>query len=335
METAVVGRTTLPGFVDLQVNGFVGVDFTDVALTAEAFRRACRELLSRGTAAFLPTVITAPLERLERNLALMAPILDEDEFDRHLLGFHVEGPFLSSVPGAIGAHDPASIRPPSIEAFDRLQTAAGGKIRLVTIAAEVPGAERFARHVEATGVAVSLGHQMAGQGDLQRLVAAGATALTHLGNGLPEMIHRHHNPIWEGLANDDLTVMMIADGHHLPESMLRVYLRAKGVERIVVVSDASPIAGFPPGTYETLGNTVVLEPSGLLRNPEKGCMVGSSATMLDCMNHLASLDVLDLDGLRRVGFTNPLALIGLTADDVDTTEILRYDPAARRFEVRG
>ena len=335
METAVVGRTTLPGFVDLQVNGFVGVDFTDADLTAEAFRKACRTLLSRGTAAFLPTVITAPLDRLERNLALMAEVSDEDEFAGRLLGFHVEGPFISPVPGAVGAHDVDSVRSPSVEAFVRLQAAAGGKIRLVTIAAEIPGAERFARQVEAAGVTVSLGHQMAGQGDLQRLVAAGATALTHLGNGLPEMIHRHHNPIWEGLANDDLTVMMIADGHHLPASMLRVYLRAKGVDKIVVVSDAAPIAGFPPGTYETLGNIAVLEPSGLLRSPEKGCMVGSSATMLDCMNHLASLDVLDLDGLRRVGFANPLALIGLTAADVDTTETLRYDSVARRFELRG
>ncbi|NLF29784.1 MAG: N-acetylglucosamine-6-phosphate deacetylase [Planctomycetes bacterium] len=335
METVAVGRVTLPGFVDLQVNGFVGVDFSDAALTAEAFRRACRELLKRGTAAFLPTVITSPLQRLERNLALMAPILAEDEFAGRLLGFHVEGPFISSAPGAVGAHDVASVRHPSVELFDRLQQAAGGKIRLITIAAEVPGAERFARHAEAAGVTVSLGHQMAGQADLLRLVAAGATALTHLGNGLPEMIHRHHNPIWEGLANDDLTVMMIADGHHLPESMLRVYLRAKGPGRIVVVSDAAPIAGFPPGIYQTLGNTVVLEPSGLLRNPEKGCMVGSSATLLDCMNHLASLDVLDLDGLRQVGFANPLALIGLTADDVDTTETLRYDPVARRFDLRG
>ncbi|MFW6146096.1 MAG: N-acetylglucosamine-6-phosphate deacetylase [Planctomycetota bacterium] len=329
------GRMTLPGFVDLQVNGFVGVDFTDAGLTAEAFRKACRALLARGTAAFLPTVITAPPERLERNLALMAEVCDEDEFAGHLPGFHVEGPFISPAPGAVGAHDVDSVRHPNVELFDRLQTAASGKIRLVTIAAEIPGAERFTRRVEASGVAVSLGHQMAGQGDLQRLVAAGATALTHLGNGLPERIHRHHNPIWEGLANDDLTVMMIADGHHLPESMLRVYLRAKGVEKIVVVSDAAPIAGFPPGTYETLGNTVVLEPSGLLRNPEKGCMVGSSATMLDCMNHLASLDVLDLDGLRQVGFANPLALIGLTADDVDATETLRYDAVTRRFELRG
>jgi N-acetylglucosamine-6-phosphate deacetylase len=160
-------------------------------------------------------------------------------------------------------------------------------------------------------------------------------SLTHLGNGLPDLIRRHHNTIWEGLANDDLTVMMIADGHHLPASMLQTYLRAKGVEKIVVVSDAAPIAGFPPGEYETLGNTVVLEESGLLRNPEKGCMVGSSATMLVCMNHLASLGLLDLDGLRRVGFDNPLALIGLSPSDVDATETLRYDTIARRFELRS
>jgi len=318
MDAADAPRT-LPGFVDLQVNGFVGVDFSDASLTADAFRDACRQLLGRGTAAFLPTVITSPLERLRRNLSLIADVIDEDEFAGKLLGVHLEGPFISTAPGAVGAHNGDWVLKPNVEAFDEIQTWACGKIRLLTIAAEVPGAETLARHAAAAGVHISLGHQMAGQSDLQRLVAAGAVALTHLGNGLPDLIHRHHNTIWEGLANDDLTVMMIADGHHLTASMLQTYLRAKGVERIVVVSDA----------------TVVLEPSGLLRNPEKGCMVGSAATMLVCMNHLASLGLLSFDDLRRVGFDNPLALIGLTAADVDTTETLRYDGVARRFELRG
>ena len=157
--------------------------------------------------------------------------------------------------------------------------------------------------------------------------AAGDTALTHLGNGMPNQVHRHHNPLWAGLGADELTAMIIADGHHLPPSVLKAIIRTKGADRVVVVSDAAPLAGMPPGRYTTLGNDVVLEESGLLHNPEKGCLVGSSATMLNCMNHLASLDLLAENDLIRAGFSNPLRLIGAGPADIrsDSTVVLDAD----------
>ena len=323
---------TIPGFVDLQVNGYLGVDFSAPDLTEEAFVGACRALLSTGTVAFLPTVITAPLATYERNLPLIARVLARGEFRGRLLGIHLEGPFISREPGAVGAHPPEVVRDPDPALLERLLDLGEGQVRLLTLAAELPGAEALARLAVERGVTVSIGHTLAGPEDLDRLVAAGATALTHLGNGLPNLLPRHDNPIWAGLANEALACMMIADGHHLPPAVLKVFLRVKGVDKTIVVSDASPIAGLKPGRYQTLGNEVILEPSGRLYNPEKGCLVGSSATMLQCINHLGALGLAGQREAIALGFHNPLRLIGIEPDALAPAgPPLRYDAARRAF----
>ncbi|MFH1730457.1 MAG: N-acetylglucosamine-6-phosphate deacetylase [Planctomycetota bacterium] len=325
----------IPGFVDLQVNGFIGVDFSDPGLHEKDFCKTCREVLRRGTSAFLPTMITSPVDVYERNLPLLAQTVTEPEFAARLLGIHLEGPFISRQPGAVGSHNPKLVRDPDPALLDRLQELAGGHIKLLSISADVDGADALARHAVEQGITVSLGHHMADENHLERLAAAGATALTHLGNGIPNTLDRHRNPLWAGLAADDLTALIITDGHHLTPSVIKAIIRTKGVERIAVVSDAAPLAGLPPGRYRTLGNDVVLEESGRLYNPEKKCLVGSSATMLDCINHLASLGLLGEHDLIRVGFTNPLALIGVDPADVHSDSALEFDPAQRAFHIAG
>ncbi len=307
----------LPGFVDLQVNGFAGIDFSSPDLSEAELRRAFRSILSNGTAAFLPTVITSPMEVYRRNLPLIARALRVEEFSGRVLGLHLEGPFISAVPGAVGAHNPDHVCEPDVDLLARLLDWAGGTVRLLTVAAELPGVESIIRFAAQRGVTVSVGHSLFDQRDLARAYAAGARGLTHLGNGLPNLLPRHPNPIWEGLADDGFTAMVIADGHHLPSTVVKTVARAKGIERLVVVSDASPVAGLPPGEYDVLGNRAILEPSGRLYNPDKQCLVGSSATMLNCMNFLASLEVLDLPALLAVGFHNPLRLISLDAGAIE------------------
>jgi len=307
------------GFVDLQVNGFGGIDFSSPDLMRDDFLRACRTLFASGTAAFLPTVITSPAETYRRNLPLIAAAMKLPELRGRLLGIHLEGPFISPQPGAVGAHNPEWVLPPSIEFFDQLCDWADGAVRLLTIAADQPGAAELARHAVSRGVRVSLGHHLATDADLLRLADAGASALTHLGNGLPNMLPRLANPIWAGLAEDSLAAMIIADGHHLPRAALTAIVRAAGADRLIAVSDAAPLAGMPPGRYHTLGNDALLEPSGLLHNPAKGCLVGSSATIMQCMNHLASLKLLSPDELVLVGFHNPLRLIGVEAESIPAT----------------
>ena len=315
----------IPGLVDLQVNGFKGVDFSSPDLTEEKFIQTCRMLLNNGITSFLPTIVTSPEDVYRNNLSMMAKVIDIPEFAGCLPGIHVEGPFISPEPGAYGVHNPDWIRKPDIKFLDKLIEWAQGKIKIVTIAAEVEGAEELTQYAVSKGITVSLGHQTAIEEDLDRIVRAGATALTHFGNGIPNTIHRHLNPIWAGLSNDNLTAMIIADGHHLPYSILKSIIRVKGVSRLIVVSDASPLAGMPPGRYKYGGEDVILEENGLLHNIRRNCLAGSSSTMMDCMNHLALLKFLSTDELVEVCFYNPLRLIGVDFHHIVSFQSVFFD----------
>ena len=324
----------IPGFVDLQVNGAMGADFSSPELTGDKFAEACNFLLERGTAAFLPTLVTCPLPVYRRNLALIANAIESAEFRGRLPGIHLEGPFISSEPGFVGAHDGRHVRPPDPSLLRRMQEWARGNVRMLTLAAELPGAEELAHCAAELGMVVSVGHSAYSEEDLARLAGAGAGALTHLGNGLANELHRHHNPIWAGLANDGLSAMIIADGHHLPPSLLKVILRAKGVDATVVTSDLSPLAGLPAGEYHYWGSRVVLEPSGRVYNPQRDCLAGAGMDMLPAMNHLASLGFLTEADMQALGFYNPLRLLGMDADDLKGGAKLMYDRERSEFSVR-
>ncbi|HUV40804.1 MAG TPA: hypothetical protein VMW23_03330 [Sedimentisphaerales bacterium] len=323
----------VPGLVDLQVNGYKGVDFSSPDLNRQDFITACEGILQSGTAAFLPTIITSPAEVFEKNLKIIALALDEPQFRHRVLGIHLEGPFISATDGARGAHQAEWVVKPSIDFFDKLLDWADGKIKVLTIAAELDGADELARYAAEKKITVALGHQTAGEDDLDKLVLAGAKALTHLGNGTAKNLDRHKNTIWAGLANDQLTATIITDGHHLPPAVIKTFIRAKGISRCIVVSDGSPLVGLPAGRYKASGNDVVLDVSGRLYNPNTGYMVGSSATMLQCMNFLASLNLLSAEQLVQVGFFNPLKLIGVNANDIKPLVELSFDQRKNRFAV--
>lgn len=321
------------GFVDLQVNGFLGVNFSSQDLTAADVKRVARALQARGTAGFLATMITSPRDVYQRNLPIIAQVAHDEDFCHTLLGIHVEGPFISDQPGAVGAHNPKYVSPADFSLLEAMVDWSDGAIRLLTVAAEVPGIDPLMTYARDREITVSVGHSLFDYQALTHMASLGATALTHLGNGLPNQLHRHHNPIWAGAAHDDFSALLITDGHHLPYAILKTLVRAMGSERLIVVSDASPMAGMPPGHYRVLGNDAILEPSGRLYNPEKDCLVGSTATMMDCVNHLASLGLLSEDALWRVGFDNPLDLIGISPQQVEGPASLDYD--GQRFVISG
>ncbi len=317
------------GFVDLQVNGYAGRDFTTAKLTDEDVTAVSSELARRGTAAYCPTVITTSWDVYEHVLPILGRACKRGSAGRQSpreaprgllsrpLGIHLEGPFISPMDGAIGAHPKAHVQPPSIAALQRLIELADGQVRLLTLAPEVEGARDLISWASHDGMVVSIGHTLAGAEDVDWAVAAGATLSTHLGNGCPNQIPRHENPIWPQLANPDLTAMIITDGHHLPPAVIRSFLAAKGVRRTIVTSDSVSVAGLPPGEYETMGTPVVLEPSGRVRNARAPNLAGSSACMIDCINHLARLCcLLEAEDLWRVGRDNPLAAIRASADDL-------------------
>jgi N-acetylglucosamine-6-phosphate deacetylase len=324
----------IPGLVDLQVNGYKGVDFSSIALTQEDFIRACRQLVEAGTTGFLPTIITSPDEVYKRNLSIMANVVERKEFRGRLLGIHLEGPFISAQDGARGAHNSKWTRKPDIAYLEKLLAWAGSKVKLITVAAELEGAEDLARYAVSRGITVALGHQMANEEDLAKLVRAGARAITHLGNGVPMVINRHHNPIWAALAEDGLVATIITDGHHLLPSLIKTIIRTKSPQRCIIISDASSLAGLPPGRYETLGHRVILEKTGRLSDPQTGYLCGSSATMLQCLNHLASLKLVSSEELIAMGFYNPLKLIGLGPEDVTPGRDVWFDKKKRVFSLQ-
>ena len=323
----------VPGFIDVQVNGFLGVNFSEDSLSESEFIRVSKELLNRGTAAFLPTIITASEEDYKRNLPILVKAMKSTELGGRALGIHAEGPFLSNKPGAVGAHNPDWVKAPSIEFFKKMQEWADGQIKILTIAAENEGAAELTKYAVSQGVTVSLGHHLATYDDLRRCADAGATLLTHLGNGIPNEVNRHQNAIWSGMACDGLTAMIITDGHHLPPPVIKSIIRAKGIDNTIITSDASPIAGMPPGEYFTLNNRAVIEENGLLHNPDKKCLVGSSATILQCVNYLASLGFLTPEEIVQVAFTNPLKAIGVDPASIKTGVEYFWDSSQRSFKI--
>ncbi len=326
-------KVKIPGFIDLQVNGYKGVDFSSLDLTEDSFCFACEQLLEAGTAAFLPTLITGPKEVYIKNLPLIAEAMKKDCFNNKILGIHLEGPFISDQPGAVGAHPKEYTRDPSTDLFDELWDLSKGRIKLLTLAAELRGAAQLAEYATTKNVAVSLGHQMADYQSMKKLYDAGARSITHFGNGMPNQIPRHQNPIVSALAIKGLKAMIITDGHHLLEQVIRTVFNAKDIGDIIVTSDASPIAGLGSGKYNVLGNDIILEENGLLHNPQKQCLVGSSSVMLECMNYLASLGIVSVKELLNVGFYNPLKLIGVDPSKIEGQRSVVWNEHVNKFEI--
>ena len=301
------------GWIDLQINGYAGVNFNAPGLTVEAVREVTERLERDGTAGYLPTLVTLDPELvIESVRTIVAARRKYAVCERNILGFFFEGPFISPEPGAVGAPAPEWVAEPSRELFGRFQDAAEGMVKMVNVAAERPGMPQFVEWLSQSGITVTLGHQMAcSPEDFEPCVKAGAKAVTHLGNGLPNEIDRHVNPIFTALADDRLSVMFIPDGFHLPDTMLKLYLRALPLKRLIAVSDSQYPAGMPPGTYPVGGLDAVLEPSGLLWYPPRKCLVGATMPIAQTMKLLAGRIGATPEELRAIGHDNPLALIGM------------------------
>ena len=301
------------GWIDLQVNGFKGIDFSMPDLTLDQVHQVTAELLSRGTSAYCPTLITCDPAIYERNLPILAQAMREPDLREHIVGLHLEGPFLSTA--SRGAHPEQWLATPDRHRFDTWQRLARGGIRILTLAPEVEGATALIRHAASQGVVVSLGHHLADDASIARAVEAGASLCTHLGNGIVNTLPRHPNPIWTQLANDSLSACFIADGHHVPPSFLRVAWRAKGRDHFIVTSDAAGIAGLPVGEYTYMGARVEIEASGRIvvqNGAPSGAatLAGSSSTMADCMNVLTSLGDWTPHDLVQIGRRNPARILG-------------------------
>ncbi len=237
-----------PGFIDLQVNGYRGLDYSREGLVEKDVRRITEMLAPSGTTMHLPTIITGSRERLINNLTVINSALSSGEVSESAIpGVHMEGPYLSGEDGPRGVHDPEEVRDPSVAEYEAWQDASGGRIALVTLAPERPGALEFIERITADGVVAAIGHTAAEPERIREAVAAGATFSTHLGNGCHAMLPRHRNYMWEQLAEPRLTAGLIVDGFDLPRAVVRAMPAAKGLDRVVLVGDVAPLGGSPPG----------------------------------------------------------------------------------------
>jgi len=257
-------RWLAPGLIDLQVNGYGGCDLNADAIDPDVVLALARQMLSTGVTTFIPTLISAPEESIVRALRAIASARQASAQVAYAIPFvHVEGPHISPQDGARGAHPRDQIRPPSLDEFERWQAACGDLVGMVTLSPHWEHAADYIAALTAKGVRVAIGHTHAAPQQIHAAAAAGASLSTHLGNGIALMLPRHPNPIWAQLADERLTATFIADGHHLPADTLKSMLRAKGIERSILISDAVALAGMTPGIYDTpVGGRVQLSVDG-------------------------------------------------------------------------
>jgi N-acetylglucosamine-6-phosphate deacetylase len=300
-----------PGFVDLQVNGFAGVDFNDPSTPVEAIGRALDAMFSTGVTRCLPTVITGPAEAMLASLRNLRRAQRELARGRAIAGFHAEGPHIGVEDGPRGAHPAQWVRPPNLAEFARWQEATDGNIRLVTLSPHWPEAPDYISALVKAGVVASIGHTGAGAEQIARAVDAGAMLSTHLGNAAHKMVPKFPNCLWDQLAEDRLHASFIVDGLHLDPAFLRVALRTKSVERTILVTDAAAPAGADPGNYRLGELDVELTSDGRVVLAGTPKLAGSSLRMNQAIANLVRIAGVSLRDAIRTVTINPARLIGL------------------------
>lgn len=298
--------------LDLQINGYVGVDFNGNDIKVELFHQACAALRSHGVDGILATVITDSIENLSNRLQAIARAREEDELVADvILGVHIEGPFLNPNPGFIGAHPAEQSRPADLDSMKSLIEAAEGLTKIVTLAPECDPGLMVTRWLADRGITVSAGHCDPTLDQLKAAIDAGLSMFTHLGNGCPLNLHRHDNIIQRVLnLSDQLYVGLIADGVHVPFVALKNYLRLLG-ERAFVVTDAVSAAGMGPGTYTLANQSVVVDENLATWAADKSHLVGSAMTMPKVHENLLSKLGLQPDDVERLTWTTPRKAIGI------------------------
>jgi N-acetylglucosamine-6-phosphate deacetylase len=310
------GCTLAPAYFDVHIHGSAGRDAMEA--TPEAFTTIGRFLARHGVGAYLPTTVTAPLEATLRSLSGMARLIGSTEFGARPLGIHIEGPFLS--PHKKGAHPADLLLTPSVDLFDRMWQASEGTIRLMTIAPELPGAIEVITHATALGVRVSLGHSNADSAAAKRGVEAGAASATHTYNAMRAFDHRDPGLLGEVLANDSLFAELICDGLHVAPNAVRIYWKAKGPERAILITDAMGATGMPDGNYK-LGELDVRVKDGVCLIGEN-TLAGSTLTLDRGVRNFAATTGASIAETTRLAARNPARMAGF-ADEAGSLAVGR------------
>ena len=296
---------------DLQLNGYKGIDFNADDLSAADLVAACAAIQADGGGRMLATVITDHVDRMVARISRLVELRSADRRIADVLaGIHVEGPFINPQTGYVGAHPAEHVLPASIAIAGQLVEAGQGLVRLVTLAPECDANLDTTRWLVEHGIRVSAGHCNPSAETLDQAINVGLTAFTHLGNGCPAQLHRHDNILWRVLASDRLRwVMLIADGVHLPATLIRTVVRVIGIERVIAVSDATAAAGMGPGRFSLAGQEVLVDESGAAWAADRSHLVGSTASAGRLREVLCQDVGLSDHDAERVLFINPTELL--------------------------
>jgi N-acetylglucosamine-6-phosphate deacetylase len=329
-----------PALFDLQINGCDGHSFNSESLSEEDVHHVVSVCRAHGMGQLLPTLVTHSFEPLAHGLATLHRACENDPLVKRMVaGIHLEGPYISPEDGPRGAHPSRHVRPPDWQEFCRLQDAAHGRIRLVTLAPEHEGALPFIERLAATGVVVSLGHTAATGPRIREAIGAGARLSTHLGNGAHAMLPRHENYIWEQLAADELWASVIGDGHHLPPAVLKCILRVKTPDRTILTCDASSLAGLPPGRYREWDQDIDILPEGKIIVAGTSYLAGSWAFTDRCIGHVLRVAGVSLPETLDMAGARPRELLGLPPcrlQSGDPAELVLFDwEPGGEFRVRA
>jgi N-acetylglucosamine-6-phosphate deacetylase len=320
-----------PTFLDIHTHGCANHDVMEA--TPAAFATINTFLATKGVGRYLPTTVTAPVDATLRSLQGIADRIESPSQPGQAspIGIHLEGPFISHAKR--GVHPPADIQTPSIPLFDRFHAAARGHIRLITIAPETPGALDLIQHCVSLGIKVSLGHSNATTPEALAAIAAGATSATHTFNAMRPIDQRGPGILGTVLDTESLYAEIICDGIHVAPELIRLWLRAKGEDHAILVTDSMSAAGMPDGTYN-LGpltvvvrdNTCLLVEEGVLTNT----LAGSVLTLDRAVANLQRFTGAPLATAVRLASHNPATLLGLP------TQIVPGQPASfNRFNANG
>ena len=323
-----------PAPIDIQVNGFAGYDLNVDTVTPEDVCAMVRALWCVGTGFLCPTVVTGSFEGISNALRAIVEGCKADALVAYaVLGIHLEGPYISAEDGPRGAHPLEHVREPDWDEFQRWQDIAEGQISIVTLAPEKKNAIPFIEKLVAHDIVVALGHTNASGDDIRAAIDAGAKLSTHLGNGAHALIRRHPNYIWEQLGADELWASLIVDGHHLPPTVAKSMIRAKTLDRCILVSDAVALAGMEPGIYEFAGKSVELTAERCVRLVGTEYLAGSAIELARGIENSVKFAGISLKEAVSLATLQPMRLLDAKAQVESETNLILFEWNAAQYEI--
>ena len=308
-----------PGFIDIQVNGFAGVDLNHTNFRGDDLVGVCRNLLTTGVTRFCPTLITADHKQLTRNIKEIRRACERHSLVRKMvLGIHLEGPYINPEDGPRGAHPRAHVAHPDWDEFERLLVTSNGLVRMVTVAPEMPGGVAFIQKASQSGLVVGIGHCNPEPEIIDQAVRAGARISTHLGNGTHQMLDRHQNYLQKQLGHDGLMASIICDGSHLPDYFVKNVVRAKGKSRVILITDATAASHAPAGRYFLGDLEIEADNDGVLRLAGTPYLTGSTLTMDRAIANCAAFAGITLASAIKFATENPAGLFDGISGKLET-----------------